>query len=164
MPAYLSIYLSIYLSVYSTNYRRADNSRPVSFTVNTWEWVYATNLTLLQRETREREREKETRKRHVGGAHIVLTSVILLPQRPSCYWTKIVPLRMLTNLRLADLRLTTAQQRSTCQNQPSDLYLPTYLPRPVLGSTKSPREWVLRSVSPGVELQWYGVHQYQYRR
>jgi hypothetical protein len=29
---------------------------------------------------------------------------------------------MLTNLRLADLRLTTAQQRSTCQNLPSDLY------------------------------------------
>jgi hypothetical protein len=29
---------------------------------------------------------------------------------------------MLTNLRLADLRLTTAQQRSTGQNLPSDLY------------------------------------------
>jgi hypothetical protein len=32
-----------------------------------------------------------------------------------------VLLRMLTNLRLADLRLTTAQQRSTGQNLPSDL-------------------------------------------
>jgi hypothetical protein len=31
-------------------------------------------------------------------------------------------LRMLTNLRLADLRLTTAQQRSTGQNLPSELY------------------------------------------
>jgi hypothetical protein len=29
---------------------------------------------------------------------------------------------MLTNLRLADLRLTTAQQRSTGQNLASDLY------------------------------------------
>jgi hypothetical protein len=30
---------------------------------------------------------------------------------------------MLTNLRLSDLRLTTAQQRSTGKNLPSDLYL-----------------------------------------
>jgi hypothetical protein len=29
-------------------------------------------------------------------------------------------LRMLTNLRLADFRLTTAQQRTTGQNLPSD--------------------------------------------
>jgi hypothetical protein len=29
---------------------------------------------------------------------------------------------MLTNLRLADLRLTTAQQRSTGQNLPFDMY------------------------------------------
>jgi hypothetical protein len=29
---------------------------------------------------------------------------------------------MLTNLRIADLRLTTAQQRSTGQNLPTDLY------------------------------------------
>jgi hypothetical protein len=34
-----------------------------------------------------------------------------------------VSLRMLTNLRLADLRLTTAQQRTTGQNLPSDLYV-----------------------------------------
>jgi hypothetical protein len=33
-----------------------------------------------------------------------------------------VSLRMLTNLRLADLRLATAQQRSTGQNLPADLY------------------------------------------
>jgi hypothetical protein len=32
-------------------------------------------------------------------------------------------LRMLTNLRLADLRLAIAQQRTTGQNLPSDLYL-----------------------------------------
>jgi hypothetical protein len=32
-----------------------------------------------------------------------------------------VSLRKLTNLRLADLRLTAAQQRSTSQNLPSDL-------------------------------------------
>jgi hypothetical protein len=38
-------------------------------------------------------------------------------------------LRMLTNLTLADLRLTTAQQRSAGQNLPSDLYFPTCQPR-----------------------------------
>jgi hypothetical protein len=93
-------------------YRRADNSGPVSFTVSAWEWVYATNLSRLQR---------ETSKRHVGEAHSALTTVIQFPQRLSCYWGKIVPLRMLTNLRFADLRLTTAQQRPTGQNLPSDL-------------------------------------------
>jgi hypothetical protein len=34
-----------------------------------------------------------------------------------------VSLRMLTTLMLADLRLTTAQQRSISQNLPSDLYV-----------------------------------------
>jgi hypothetical protein len=33
---------------------------------------------------------------------------------------------MLTNLGLADLRLTTAEQRSTGQNLPPDLYLPIH--------------------------------------
>jgi hypothetical protein len=40
---------------------RADNFRPVSFTVRAWEWVYATNLSRLQRERRERERETSKR-------------------------------------------------------------------------------------------------------
>jgi hypothetical protein len=92
-------------------YRRADNFQPVSFTVGAWEWVYATNLSRLRR---------ETSKRHVGEAHSVLTA-ILLPQRLSCYWFRIVSLRMLTNLWVVDLRLTTARQRSTGQNLPSDL-------------------------------------------
>jgi hypothetical protein len=48
--------------------------------------------------------------------------MILLPQCLSCYRGKIVSLRMLTNLRLADVRLTTAEQRTTGQNLPSDLY------------------------------------------
>jgi hypothetical protein len=78
-------------------YRRADNSRSVSFTVNAWEWVCATNLSRLQRETRE----TEISKRHVGEARSVLVTAILLPQRLSCYWGKTVSLRMLTNLRLA---------------------------------------------------------------
>jgi hypothetical protein len=56
-------------------------------------------------------REKRA-KRHVGEAHSVLITAILLPQRLSCYWGKIVPLHM----------LTTAQQRSTGQNLPSDLH------------------------------------------
>jgi hypothetical protein len=34
---------------------------------------------------------------------------------------------MLTNLGLADLLLTTAQQRSTGQNLPSDLYIYIYI-------------------------------------
>jgi hypothetical protein len=82
-----------------------------------WYKVLTRHLPCLQR-----EKERETSKRHVGEAHSVLTRAILLPQRLSCYWGKIVSLRMLTNLRLADLRLTTAQQRSTGQNLPSDLY------------------------------------------
>jgi hypothetical protein len=89
-------------------YRHADKSRPVSYTVSAWEWVYATNLSRLQR---------ETIKRHVGEAHSVLTAAILLPQRLSCYWGKIVSLRM-----LADLRLSIAQQRTTGQYLPSGLY------------------------------------------
>jgi hypothetical protein len=89
-------------------YRLADNSRPVSFTVRAWEWVYATNLSRLQ---------SEKSKRHVGEAHNLLTTAILLPQRLS-WWGKIVSLRM-----LADLRLTTAQQRTTGQNLPSNLYV-----------------------------------------
>jgi hypothetical protein len=103
-------------------HRRADNSRPVSFTVSAWEWVYATNLSRLQRETSERERERETSKWQVREAHSVLITAILLPQHPRCYWGKIVSLRMIANLRLADLRLTIAQQRTTGQNLPSDLY------------------------------------------
>jgi hypothetical protein len=99
------------------------NSRPVTFTASAWEWVYATNLSRLQRETRERERERETSKLHVGEAHSVLITAIIFPQRPSCNWGKIVSLCMLANLRLADLRLTTAQQRSTGQNLPSDVYI-----------------------------------------
>jgi hypothetical protein len=95
-------------------HRCADNSRPVSFTVGAWEWVYATDLSRLQRETREREweREKQTAR---GRSSSVLITTILLPSRLSCFWGKIMSLRMLTNLRLADLRLTTEQQRSTAK-------------------------------------------------
>jgi hypothetical protein len=88
-------------------YKRADNSRPVSFTVSAWEWVYATNLSSLQRETRERS------KQHLGEANCVLRAAILLLQCLSRYWGKTVSLRVLINLKLADFRLTTAQQRST---------------------------------------------------
>jgi hypothetical protein len=56
-----------------------------------------------------------------GTARLVITA-ILLPQRLSWCWGKIVSLRMHTNLRLVDLRLTTVQQRSTGQNLPSILY------------------------------------------
>jgi hypothetical protein len=78
---------------------------------------------LVCREKQEKARERETRKSHVGETHSVLITAILLHQRLSCYWGKIVSLRMLTNLRLADLRKTTAQQRSTGQNLPSDLHV-----------------------------------------
>jgi hypothetical protein len=77
----------------------------------------------LQKETWGRERDREKSKRHLGEAHSLLTTSIILPQRLSCYWGSIVSLRMLTNLRHSDLRLTTAQQRSTGQNLPFDLYL-----------------------------------------
>jgi hypothetical protein len=98
-------------------YRRANNSRPVYFTVSAWEWVYATNLSHLQWETKERGRE--TRKRHVGEAHSVLITGIRLPQRLICYWGKTVSLRMLTNLRLADLRLRN-------RDPPATICRPTY--------------------------------------
>jgi hypothetical protein len=72
-------------------------------------------------ERNKKERERETSKSHVGEAHSVLITAILLPQRLSCYGGKIVSLRMLTNLGFADLRLTNVQQRTTAQNLPSDL-------------------------------------------
>jgi hypothetical protein len=67
-------------------------------------------------ERNKRERERETNKRQVGEAHSLLITAILLSQRITCYCGKIVSLRMITNLRLADLGLTTAQQTSTGQN------------------------------------------------
>jgi hypothetical protein len=84
----------------------------------------------------EREEEREASKRHVGEAHSVLTTAILLPQRLSCYWGKIVSLRMLASIRLPNLRLTTAQQRSTGQNLLSDLHVLLCNPY-VLASVKS---------------------------
>jgi hypothetical protein len=81
-----------------------------------------TYLVCRGKQERERERERETNKPYVVEAHSVLITAILLPQRLSCYWGKIVSLRMLANLRVAVLRLTTAQQRFTGQNLPSDLY------------------------------------------
>jgi hypothetical protein len=69
----------------------------------------------------KQERERETSQQLVGVANGALVTAILVPQRLSCYWGKIVSLRMLTNLRLADFHLTTAQQRTTGQNLPSDL-------------------------------------------
>jgi hypothetical protein len=83
---------------------------------------------LVCREKQERERERETSNLHVGEAHSILTAAILLPQRLSCYWGKTVSLRMLTSLRLANLRVTTAQQRTTGQNLLSDLYQPLLWP------------------------------------
>jgi hypothetical protein len=98
------------VSVRIAQYRRADKSRPVSFTVSPWERV----LSRLQR---------ETSKWHVGEAHSVLITAILLPQRLSCCCDKAVSLRMLSNLRLGDLRPATAQQRTTGQNLTSGLYV-----------------------------------------
>jgi hypothetical protein len=78
-------------------------------------WTYLVCRNKQERE-RERERERETSKRHVGVAHSALIRAVLIPQRLSCYWGKLVSLRMLTSLRLADLHLAIAQQRSTGQN------------------------------------------------
>jgi hypothetical protein len=52
----------------------------------------------------------------------LLITAILIPQSLSCYWGKILSLRMISYLRLNDLRLTTAHQRSTGQNLPSLVY------------------------------------------
>jgi hypothetical protein len=94
-------------------YRRADNCRPVPFTVSAWEWVYATNLSRLQRETRgEGEREEQAngtweKHKYTNNSDPITSTSELLSET--------VSLRMLTNLRFADLRLTTAQQRATGQ-------------------------------------------------
>jgi hypothetical protein len=44
----------------------------------------------------KREREREISKLHRGEAHSILTTAILLPQRPSCYGGKIVSFHMFT--------------------------------------------------------------------
>jgi hypothetical protein len=49
-----------YESRNSNLHRRANNFRPVSFTVSAWKWVYATNLSSLQTEKREREIKQAT--------------------------------------------------------------------------------------------------------
>jgi hypothetical protein len=95
----------------SLGYRRADNPRPVSFTVSAWGRVYATNLSRLQRETE---------------AHSVLITAILLTQRPSCYCGKTVSLPNRDTNKQNKLhglspranytdRATAASRRSDCQ-------------------------------------------------
>jgi hypothetical protein len=54
----------VYMNIHR-QYRRADNSRPVSFTVSAWEWV--TSLSPLQKETKERQREWEKNKQTARG-------------------------------------------------------------------------------------------------
>jgi hypothetical protein len=76
---------------------------------------------LACREKQEREREREKQTKCGRSTQCTNTSDPLLPC-VSCYWGKTVSLCMLINLRLADLNLTTAQQRSTGQNLLSDLY------------------------------------------
>jgi hypothetical protein len=75
----------------NVRYRSADNSRPVSFTVSAWEWVYATNLSRLQRETRERERERNKQMAGEKGTQctnksdpITSTSELLLRRKCHC--------------------------------------------------------------------------------
>jgi hypothetical protein len=73
-------------------------------------------ISSADRNYRERERGRERegwnkQPARKSEAHGVLTTAILLPQRLSCRPGKIVSLRMLTDLRLADSRLTTAQQQ-----------------------------------------------------
>jgi hypothetical protein len=87
------------------------------------EFMLRTFLVCRKKQDRKRERERETSKRHVGEAHSVIITAILLSQHVSCYWGKTVSLRMLTNHRFADLRLNTVQQRAIGQNLLSDLQL-----------------------------------------
>jgi hypothetical protein len=145
-------------------YRCTDNFRPVSLTVSAIEWVHAMKLSRLQRKTGEREREREREgdrnKQTARGRNSALTTVILLPQRLSCYWGKIMSLRMLTNLRLADLILTAEQQRTTGQNLPSDQsvttrkeivigHLKDVILRMRLKRMSTQRKWIL--VSSGIQ-------------
>jgi hypothetical protein len=90
----------------------------------------------------ERERERES-KLHVGEAHCVLITAILLTQLLSCYWHKIASLRMLPNLRLADLRLATAQQRTTGQNLRAELYWFMLVAESTSGPTCGWKHWVM---------------------
>jgi hypothetical protein len=69
------------LSVGDIRYRRADNLGCHSLLTHESESMLRTYLVCREKQ----EREKETRKPHVGDAHIVLITAILLPQRLSCY-------------------------------------------------------------------------------
>jgi hypothetical protein len=139
-------------------YRRADNSRLMSFTVSAWECLCYEIISSAARN----ERQKKSSKRHVGEGHSVLITAILLPQRMRCCWGKIVPLRMITNFRLRDLRLTTAQQRSTGQNLPIEcqlmpLRLGAYIWSSLHSTTEAwfkAKQWMGSSVVNGLE-PWY---------
>jgi hypothetical protein len=79
------------------------------------------------RQTHVKQRSSEPYPTSVGKdvrcAHVHLTLMCPRPYLNVCVIRgKIVSLRMLTNLRLADVRLTTAQQRSLGHNLPPTLY------------------------------------------
>jgi hypothetical protein len=99
-------------------YKRADNCWPVPLLSAHESESMLRNFLVCRQTDRERER-------HANGAWEKYT---VYWQQRSYYLNvrvvrgKIVSQRMPTNPRVADLRLTTAQQRSTGQNLPSDLY------------------------------------------
>jgi hypothetical protein len=81
--------LMVAMGVSKELYRRADNSRPMPITISAWEWFYATNLSRLQRETRERERDKQTARekctqRNNNSNPITSTSELLEAEQCHC--------------------------------------------------------------------------------
>jgi hypothetical protein len=102
---------------------------------------------LVCREKQERERERERGKKRGRNKQTARgRSTQCTYYQRSYYlnvwvvnWGKIMSLRMLTNLRLAGLRLTTAQQRSSGQNLPSDVY--SYFCREKLRCFHSESQW-----------------------
>jgi hypothetical protein len=79
-------------------YYCADISWPVSFTLSAWERVCATNC----RENIRRLAAGKQLARGNSTQHLLITA-ILLAQRLTSYWGNIVSLRMLINLKLANL-------------------------------------------------------------
>jgi hypothetical protein len=78
-------------------YRSADNSRQVSFNVSAWEWVYATNLSRLLRETRDKQTARGRSTHCTNNSDPITSTSELLRQNsvsacspilgsPTCVW------------------------------------------------------------------------------
>jgi hypothetical protein len=80
-------------------YSRADNSRPVSFADCAWEWVYATNLSRLQR-----ERERNKRRVREAQRTYYLNGVVTEANQCHCACSPILSLTCVWRLRSREHR------------------------------------------------------------